>query len=336
MSLSWVLQVHSKNGAVASMLVLMQALLSDIVALARAASGDSDSSSISQQTHTQRATSKEWHTPMSSNLQHTAVQLQSPDATGVTAAVCQPHDLTTAFEGCAAEELSTANGPAIGSWEEQSGVAGPAQSEHRQGHSLTGRESPMDGWDDLDPMAMLSQSAQLPGEAHVLQQSHSSFALLPHSAAGPNSDKIADNAVSDDNSHALHSHPVHTDFSGTPSSVTPLQPSPACLQYATVEGVKRENWAALDSCSSSQDNEPVVQSENRSTLADDCTSAGTALTADSPWSVFQKRLGLGCQAIIHSRGGRSPFGPTTVHGYPGAAFEVTHSGHVATVTLFKS
>lgn len=192
---------------------------------------------------------------------------------------------------------------------------------------LTGRASPMDGWDDMDPMALLSQSVQLPSEAHTSRQSDTLSEQAPSSALEGEGGHMEHTAVSDHGSQATQSHPVSTDTSQTPSSTATLP----LMQAPSSSMLQLDNCLGQGTTSSSLHDTPAVPHIE----AHSSSPAGHTLTAESCWLDFEKCLGPGCQAIIHCRGGGAPFGSTIVHGYPGLVFEVTQSGRVATVTLFK-
>lgn len=266
------------------------------------------------------------------------------------AAVPQPHNLSEAFEGgvavMAAGTDDSARGRAadttgevrLEGWEGHPQMVGVSQAGGWEGHSQTGGASPMDGWDDMDPMAILSQSAQLPSVAQTSTQCESLSGQLPSSPPGVGSGHMTHAAGSDDNSQAVQSHPVSVGPSQTPSSIAtlaPLQPLPSSLPQADSSMIEHGHVIAQHTNQSSKHGDCGRLQTDGSNLVINCISAVPALTADNRWSDFERHLGPGCQAIIHSRGNASPFGPTTAHGYPGVVFEVTQAGHVATVTMFK-
>lgn len=328
----------------------MQALLNDIVAMARADSGDSDSSSISQQTHTHT------HPPANQDLsplshmptRHDTGQDGPENASSRSQAAEAPthlaginsvrhtaaHPAQLAFEDSTDWGVGEADGAMLDGWEGQSAVPRASHFDSWDGQSQAARASPMDGWDDMDPMAMLSQSAQLPSEAQLSKQSDSSSGNVPSSPPAAQGGGMRSTAVSDDGSQAIHSYPVSVHASHTPSSVAtllPLQPSPISRPQpsSTVADHDEGQGTSLDS-----PHDAAATEAYTGQVSILCQTA-PVLTAASCWSDFEQHLGGGCQAMMHSRGGGAPFGPTTVHGFPGIVFEVTQAGHVATVTLFK-
>lgn len=308
---------------------VVQALLRDIVAMARAASSDSDSSSISQQTHTHmHALPNHGVVPIPHTIAMQDTQHNEPrEALGTIDAAGHAHT----FEQDDGEADNAGLGGQFRGYGEEE--ADGARLEGWEGQLLTGRASPMDGWDDIDPMALLSQSVQLPSEAHTSRQSDTLSEQAPWSALEGEGGHMERTAVSDHGSQAIQSHPVSTDTSQTPSSTATLPlmqgPSSAMLQLDDCLGHIHDEGQGTTS--SSLHNTPAVPHIE----AHSSSPAGHTLEAESCWLDFEKCLGPGCQATIHSRGGGAPFGSTTVHGYPGLVFEVTQSGRVATVTLFK-
>ncbi|XP_074381495.1 LOW QUALITY PROTEIN: PHAF1 protein At3g51130 [Apium graveolens] len=61
-----------------------------------------------------------------------------------------------------------------------------------------------------------------------------------------------------------------------------------------------------------------------------------SITPGTKWEQVKEILGDCGQAPIQVRDSSSPFGSTSVYGYPSVAFEVMKNGYIATVTLFKS
>ena len=330
----------------------MQALLNDIVAMARADSGDSDSSSISQQTHahththlvanrdlsplshmpTRHDTGQDGPQNVSSRSQaaEAATHLAGTNSVSDTAV----HPALLPFEDSSNWGVGEADGAMLDGWEGQSAMPRASHLDSWDGLPGTARASPMDGWDDMDPMAMLSQSTQLPSEPQLSKQSDSSSGNVPSSPPAAQGGGVRSTAVSDDGSQAIHSHPVSVHESHTPSSVAtlvPLQPSPILgpQPSSTVADHDRGQGTSLDS---PHDAPATVADTDQVSIP---CQAAPVLTAASCWSDFEQHLGVGCQAMMHSRGGGAPFGSTTVHGYPGIVFEVTQAGHVAIVTLFK-
>ena len=227
------------------------------------------------------------------------------------------------------------------------------------------RESQLNGWDDMDPMAALSKSVQMPHEAtqeqlpnQEMQQasgtvsasaSATAAAAAAAAAAADHGRNGSASGSSNDVKQALHSYPVSIQPSSV-ATLSPLQPSLAQLNqeedsFPLRAGISLAGHASVtgngpaDAFVSAALDEEKGQSDIASvahgTGSNHGRQAPDSLTADSPWAEYERCLGAGSQAIMHSRGAGAPFGSTRVYGYPGIVFETTQGGRLATATLFK-
>ncbi|KAL0030389.1 hypothetical protein WJX79_000798 [Trebouxia sp. C0005] len=168
-----------------------------------------------------------------------------------------------------------------------------------------------EGWDDADPMAMLSQSVQSLARA---QQAESE---LRQDASSWTAQEV-------------------------PSGIMPEHPEAASETVLVSAGESAElqsrgsrsgSYDGNDANSSAQAGNGLAGGLESACLEHDASAS--VLTADSTWAEVENVLGKGNRAVIHTRGvGGGPYGPTMVHGYPGIVFEVTQAGQVASVTLF--
>ncbi|DBA89846.1 TPA: hypothetical protein ACH3X2_004708 [Trebouxia sp. C0005] len=222
-----------------------------------------------------------------------------------------------------------------------------------------------EGWDDADPMAMLSQSVQSLARAqqaeselrssepaqHVVMQSGSVAAGTPradphsHTSSEVLSARLV--GAAETGQTALSSNSIRQDASSwtaqeVPSGIMPEHPEAASETVLVSAGESAElqsrgsrsgSYDGNDANSSAQAGNGLAGGLESACLEHDASAS--VLTADSTWAEVENVLGKGNRAVIHTRGvGGGPYGPTMVHGYPGIVFEVTQAGQVASVTLF--
>ncbi len=222
----------------------------------------------------------------------------------------------------------------------------------------------LEGWDDEDPMAMLSQSVRSLAQAqqaeselrssepaqHVVVQSGSLAANAPY--ANPHSHNSSETlserlvgaaetgqaALSSKNSKDASSWAAKA----VPNGIMPERTG-AASDTVLMSADESADLQSRGSWSGSYDgNDAMADAQAGSSLAGSSESAclghnasASVLTADSTWVEVENVLGKGNRAVIHTRGaGGGPYGPTMVHGYPGIVFEVTQAGQIASVTLF--
>ena len=217
----------------------------------------------------------------------------------------------------------------------------------------------MDGWDDMDPMAMLSRSVQslarVPdaepesGELTQVSRNETQRSMHHQGLRTQSSQAVLLRQQGEHSREDDTSPDTHLDGDASPH-VTRTQPNDAAAPH------KLPSLANMPAESGHSHSEAVMSdsgAQDTNTSADSVHYRATngigphlevaeqsqqlpMLTADSAWSEVESVLGEGDRAVIHSRGpGMVPFGPTMVHGYPGIVFEVTQAGRIASVTLFK-
>ncbi|DBA84874.1 TPA: hypothetical protein ACH3X1_005893 [Trebouxia sp. C0004] len=221
----------------------------------------------------------------------------------------------------------------------------------------------LEGWDDEDPMAVLSQSVQSLARAqqaeselsylepaqHVVMQSGSLAASAPHATThSHSSEKLFANlggaaetgqvALSSNNEQdascwaakAVSTGIMHERTGAACDTVHTSAGESADLQS---RGCWSGSYDGNDAMSFAQAGNGQAGSPKSACL--EHNASASVLTADSTWVEVESVLGKGNRAVIHTRGaGGGPSGPTMVHGYPGIVFEVTQGGQIASVTLF--
>ena len=342
------------------MLCLLQALLDDIKAMTRA---DSDpASSDSSQT-------QEGH-PVLANCRNSQSGANRPPGTHLSEPAF-PDATATATPQEQQQQQQEEEGKG------RAESTGPGDSTHAKsaGASELDGDAGLEGWDDEDPMAMLSQSVQSLARAQHAQ-SECESALEQHLSTQP---QIAAGSQPQAN--------MHNQIESTISSLSSSKAAEARQAVASggIEhmsgsdaGQLHLNDAVIDSKGGSYKPGPVlagsfsesaglqsrgsspdcvtevgrglldiVHQEASKSLPNDVNAddtqnngyqpASAVLTADSTWAQVERVLGKGDRAVIHSRSpSGGPFGPTMVHGYPGMVFEVTQAGRIASVTLFQT
>lgn len=213
----------------------------------------------------------------------------------------------------------------------------------------------LEGWDDEDPMAMLSQSVQSLARAQQAEsesvQPGSMAASAPHaiicnhtssevlSARLVGAGETGQTALSSNKKQDASSWAAQE----VPNGIMP-EPTGAACDTVLVSGGESADLQSRSSPSGSYDGDDAMSSAQAGNVQDSSPEAAclqhsasaSVLTADSPWVEVENVLGKGNRAVIHTRGaGGGPYGPTMVHGYPGIVFEVAQAGHIASVTLFE-
>ena len=362
------------------MTVLLQALLDDIKAMTRADSdaGSSDSSltqegapfSAGPEPQTGEVTLS-LHIPDVQETGHASLgtddkaspQQQRQQTAGVALSVLRQHHCAEVERHQEEEEQQAQQLPEE---EARAELAGSGDSAHA-GCGFDGESAGdvgLEGWDDEDPMAMLSQSVQCLARVQQAESELRSSEPAQHVAMHPGS-----SAASTPHAH-LHSHTSSGVLSArlvgaaetgqaAPSSNNSQDASSWAAQEVP-NGIKPKHTVAesntvLVSTGESADlqsrgswsgsydgNDAMADAQAGKSLFGGPESAcighnasASVLTADSTWVEVENVLGKGNRAVIHTRGaGGGPYGPTMVHGYPGIVFEVTQAGQIASVTLF--
>ena len=335
-------------------LLLLQALLDDIKAMTRADSGAASSDSSQTQgkmpfllPQTHRADS------LSSLLPKAHVS--APARRDVPFAQHHPNRVLSAIS---AVEQSIQARPYIGEGfrikqQQQGEEEGQAD---RDEQLLSGRtdsvelagDSNMDGWDDMDPMAMLSRSVQSlaqvpdaePESAELTQvsrnetQSSQAVLLRRQGEHSRGDDTSPDSCLDGDASpHVTRTQP---NDAAAPDKLPSLASMPAESGHSHSQAVMSDSGAHDTNTSADSVHYRATNGIGPHLEVAERSQQLPMLTADSAWSEVESVLGEGDKAVIHSRGsGVVPFGPTMVHGYPGIVFEVTQAGRIASVTLFK-
>lgn len=376
-----------------NVLCLLQALLDDIKAMTRADSDPASSdSSQTQEGHPVLANCRNSQSganrPPGTHLSEPA----SPDATATAASQEQQqhqdmgYNISTAAMHQSADHSQTVKAEAHRQQqqeeEEEEGNAraeptGEADFTHAgsAGVSEPDGDADLDGWDDGDPMAMLSQSVQSLARAQQAQSECESapeqhLSTQPQSAAGshPQADmriQIESTVSSLSSSKAAEARQAvasgsieHTSGSDagqilsnhavTDSKGEIRKPGPASAgSFSESAGLQSRGSSPDCVTEVGRGLLDIVHQEASKSLPNDVNAddtqnngyqpASAVLTADSTWAQVERVLGKGDKAVIHSRSlGGGPFGPTMVHGYPGIVFEVTQAGRIASVTLFQT
>ena len=228
------------------------------------------------------------------------------------------------------------------------------------------RGSNLDGWDEMDPMAMLSQSVQSRARAHAQESRHFAHQLNSQAEASQQAAPAQQLSVksprlgqtghaegtSDIHSHRLPSVQAYRPASSDSQSVSNTCSSPVssesyrqdstaeqvCMDELTVNkasGVTAQ--AAVSERPDSAGQQAHSPAHCSAAGGDSQAAAASVLTAESSLTDVERVLGPGDKAVVHTWGpGGDPFGPTTVHGYPGIVFELTQSGCIASVTVFDT
>lgn len=80
----------------------------------------------------------------------------------------------------------------------------------------------------------------------------------------------------------------------------------------------------------------ISNSDYDGSFQNEVVASKCSITPSTKWEQVKEILGECGQAAIQVHGSSSPFGSTSVYGYPNIVFEVMKNGYIATVTLFKS
>jgi len=223
----------------------------------------------------------------------------------------------------------------------------------------------LEGWDDEDPMAMLSQSVQSLARAqqaeselrslepaqHVVMQPGGLAASAPHAnlhshisseilsaklvgAAETGQAALSSNNEQDASCWAAQEVPngIMPERKGAASDTVLVSAGESADLQS--RGSRSGSYDGNYAMSSAQAGNGLVGSPESACL--EHNTSALVLTADSTWVEVENVLGKGNRAVIHTRGaGGGTSGPIMVHGYPGIVFEVTQAGHIASVTLFN-
>jgi len=355
--------------------VLPQALLDDIKAMTRADSdaGSSDSSLTQQgapfSAPTEPQTGKVTPPSYPPDAQETdyaslgaedkvTQQQQRQHMTGADPSVSR-QDHSAEVERHQEEEEQ--RGQQLPEEEARAELAGGGESAHAGcgDYSESAGDVGLEGWDDEDPMAMLSQSVQSLAQVQqaepepvldVVVRPGSSAASTPHaiipshitseklSAKSVGAAETGQAALSSNNSQDASSWAAREVPNGIMPEHTGAASDTVLMSAGESAGLQsRGSWSG-----SYDGNDAMADAQAGNSLAGSSESAclghnasASVLTADSTWAVVEIVMGKGNRAVIHTRGaGGGPYGPTMVHGYPGIVFEVTQAGQIASVTLF--
>ncbi len=376
--------------------VLLQALLDDIKAMTRADSDAGSSDSSLTQGGTPFSAPPEPHICKVSPPSHPPDAQETNHASFGVVDSASPQRIPTAHPHSASPQLQrqhmTGAAPSVPGQHHSAEVERHQEEEEQQAQQQPDEEvraepagrgesahagcgdddesagdADLEGWDDEDPMAMLSQSVQSLARAHqaeieprslepaqhVALQSGSLPASAPHanlhshtssellSARLVGAADTGQAALSSNNSQDASSRAARQ----VPNGIMPQRTEAASdtVLMSTNESADLQSRGTRSGSYDGNDTmADAVHWPNGDGLAGSPESAclepnapASVLTSDSTWPEVENVLGKGNRAVIHTRGaGGGPYGPTMVHGYPGIVFEVTQAGQVASVTLF--